>query len=149
MTIVARTFTVTAAPDKVLDHLRDFGNTEQWDPATRHATRLDAGPIAVGSSWHQQSRVLGVTAELTYTLTAAADDKVVFVGRSEAATVVATITVRPLEGGTEVTYHVELELHGVAKLVTPVMRIEFEKLGDATAARLTGILNRLGDRLAG
>lgn len=31
----------------------------------------------------------------------------------------------------------------VAKLATPVMKIEFEKLGNETAVRLTGILNRL------
>ena len=28
----------------------------------------------------------------------------------------------------------DLEMHGVAKLATPVMKIEFEKLGNETAA---------------
>nr|BFE75652.1 hypothetical protein GCM10020092_089530 [Actinoplanes digitatis] len=37
----------------------------------------------------------------------------------------------------------ELEMHGLAKLATPVMRMEFEKLGDETAASLTDALNRL------
>jgi carbon monoxide dehydrogenase subunit G len=143
MTIVARTFTVTAAPDTVLDYLRDFGNTEEWDPATQRTTRVDAGPIGVGSSWHNESKILGVTASLTYTLAAVESDKIVLIGRNEGATSIDTITVRPVAGGSEVTYHVDLEMHGLAKLATPVMRIEFEKLGNETAARLTDVLNRL------
>jgi len=65
------------------------------------------------------------------------------VGRNDGATSIDTITVRPVSGGSEVTYHVDLEVHGLAKLATPVMRIEFEKLGNETAARLTDVLNRL------
>jgi carbon monoxide dehydrogenase subunit G len=142
MTIVSRTFAVSAAPDTVLEYLQDFGNTEEWDPATQRTTRIDAGPIGVGSSWHSASKILGVTAELTYTLTAVESDKLVFLGRNEGATATGTITVRPVGGGSEVTYHVDLEVHGLAKLMTPVMRIEFEKLGNETAARLTDVLNR-------
>jgi carbon monoxide dehydrogenase subunit G len=143
MTIVTRTFAVSAAPGAVLAYLSDFGNTEEWDPATQSTTRVDGGPIVVGSSWRNRSKVLGVTAELTYTLTAVGGDTLVFIGRNEGATSIDTITVRSVAGGTEVTYHVELEMHGLAKLATPVMKIEFEKLGNETAARLTGILNRL------
>ena len=143
MTIVSRTFAVSAAPDKVLEYLQDFGNTEEWDPATQRTMRIDAGPIGVGSSWHNTSKILGVTAELTYTLTAVESDKLVFLGRNEGATAVDTITVRPVPGGSAVTLHADLEMHGLAKLMTPVMRIEFEKLGNETAARLTDVLNRL------
>ena len=143
MTIVARTFAVNAAPVTVLEYLRDFGNTQGWDPATQRTTRIDAGPIGVGSSWHHESKILGVTAALTYTLAAVESDKLVFVGRNEGATSIDTITVRPVAGGSEVTYLVDLEMHGLAKLATRVMRIEFEKLGDETAARLTDVLNRL------
>jgi carbon monoxide dehydrogenase subunit G len=143
MTIVSRTFAVSAAPDKVLEYLQDFGNSEQWDPATQRTTRIDAGPIGVGSSWHNASKILGVTAELTYTLTAVASDKLVFLGRNEGATATGTVTVRPVAGGSAVTYTVDLEMHGLAKLTTPVMKIELEKLGTETAARLTDVLNRL------
>ena len=41
------------------------------------------------------------------------------------------------------TYRADLEMHGLAKLATPVMRSEFEKLADETAARLTAALNDL------
>jgi carbon monoxide dehydrogenase subunit G len=141
--VVARTFTVSAAADAVLDYLMDFGTTEQWDPGTQETTRTDPGPIVVGTRWHNRSKILGVTTELTYTLCAVESDKIVFIGRNEGATSTGTITVRPVGGGSEVTYHMDLEMHGLAKLATPVMKIEFEKLGNETAARLTDVLNRL------
>ena len=141
--VVARTFTVSAAADAVLDYLIDFGTTEQWDPGTQETTRVDPGPIVVGTRWHNRSKILGVTTELTYTLCAVESDKIVFIGRNEGATSTGTITVRPVGGGSEVTYHMDLEMHGLAKLATPVMKIEFEKLGNETAARLTDALNRL------
>jgi carbon monoxide dehydrogenase subunit G len=143
MTIVSRTFAVAAAPGVVLEYLRDFGNTEQWDPATQRTTRVDAGPIGVGSSWHNVSKIRGVTTELTYTLAAVESNRVIFLGRNEGASTTGSITVRPVDGGSEVTYRVDLEMHGLAKLMTPVMRTEFEKLGDETAARLADVLNRL------
>jgi hypothetical protein len=144
--VVARTFTVSAPAPAVLDYLADFGHTGEWDPVTRRTTRNDAGPIVVGSSWHNESRVLGVSTALTYTLCEAASDKLVFIGRNEGATSTDTITVRPVEEGAELTYHVDLEMHGVAKLATPFMKIELEKLGSETVARLTEVLNRLASQ---
>jgi carbon monoxide dehydrogenase subunit G len=143
MITITRTFTVAVGVEAVLAYLKDFGNAGGGDAATRRTTRADDGPLTVGATWHHTSRILGVTTELTYTLQAVEGDRLVFVGRSEGATSTDTITVRPVAGGSEVTYHVDLEMHGLAKLATPVMRIEFEKLGDETAARLTDALNRL------
>lgn len=141
--VVARTVIVSAPADAVLDYLKDFGNAEQWDPAARRVTRTDAGPVAVGSRWHHEARVWGVRAELTYTLAAADAGRLVFAGHNESATSTGTVTVRPVDGGTEVTYRVDLEVHGLAKLATPMLRAEAEKLGDETAGRLTEVLNRL------
>ena len=146
MTVVVRSFVVSATPAAALGYLRDFGNTVEWDPGTRQTTRTGSGPIVVGTTWHNVSKVLGVTTELTYCLTEVTGDRLVFVGRNEGATSTDTITVRPApDDGTEVTYHVHLELHGLAKLATPVMKLEFEKLGNEVAARLTEVLNRLSE----
>jgi hypothetical protein len=138
--VVVRSFGVSAAAEAVLDYLRDFGHTEEWDPATRRSERIDSGPIAVGSAWRNESRVLGVTAELTYTLCRAEADRLVFIGRNEAATATGTFTVIPIPPGSQVTYHLDLEMHGVAKLATPVMKAEFEKLGTQSATRLAEVL---------
>jgi carbon monoxide dehydrogenase subunit G len=146
--VVERTFTVSASPESVLDYLKDFGHTEQWDPGTVSTTRTGDGPIGVGTTWHNRSRVLGVSAELTYTLCEVEPGRLVFQGRNEGATATDTIVLRPAGAGTEITYHLDLEMHGLAKLATPVMRIEFERLGDQTAERLTGVLDRLAASLS-
>jgi carbon monoxide dehydrogenase subunit G len=143
MITISRTFTVAAPADAVLAYLKDFGNTNEWDPATQKTVRTGNGPLHVGATWHNTSKVLGVTTEMTYTLQAVESDRLVFAGRNEGATSTDTITVRPAAGGSEVSYHLELEMHGLAKLATPVMKFEFEKLGTETAARLTDVLNRL------
>jgi carbon monoxide dehydrogenase subunit G len=143
MITISRTFTVSAPAQAVLAYLKDFGNTNEWDRATVRTVRTDSGPLGVGATWHTTSKVLGVQSELTYTLQAVDSDRLVFVGHNEGATSTDTITVRPVADGTEVTYRLELELHGLAKLATPVMRTEVEKLGTETAARLTAVLNGL------
>jgi carbon monoxide dehydrogenase subunit G len=143
MIVVERTFTVAATPAAALGYLADFANTQEWDRAAQHTVRNDAGPLAPGANWRQVCRIFGVTAELTYTLIEVAAGRLVFHGRNEGATCTDTVTVRPAAGGAEVTYRVELEMHGLAKLATPVMKIEFEKLGNEVAARLTEVLNQL------
>ncbi|UQU63426.1 SRPBCC family protein [Couchioplanes caeruleus] len=143
MITVSRTFTVAAPVPAVLAYLRDLGNSADWDPAGRRTTRVDAGPVAVGASWRGESRILGVRAELTYTLVEAAGDRLVFAGHSEGAGSTETITVRPAPAGAEVTYRVDLEVHGLAKLAAPVLRLELEKLGTGSAGRLTAVLNGL------
>jgi carbon monoxide dehydrogenase subunit G len=140
MVHVVRTFTVERPVDVVVTYLADFGNAAQWDPGTVECTRADDGPVAVGSTWNNTSKVLGLTAHLTYRLDRLDPGHVVFVGENTKGTATSTddITVRPgAEGGTsEVTYDATIVFHGLAKVAEPVMRLEFEKLGNQTA---TGI----------
>lgn len=143
MIVVERTFTVTAVPAVVLDYLKDFAHTQDWDPATRHARRTGAGPLVPGATWLAATRILGITAELTWTLIAAEPHRLIFGGRNEGATRTDTIRLRPVAGGTEVAYRVDLEMHGLAKLAGPAIRFQFEKLGTQGAAGLAEVLNRL------
>ncbi|WP_249997571.1 SRPBCC family protein [Actinoplanes sp. M2I2] len=143
MIVVERTLAVRVDAGVALGYLSDFGNTAVWDPAVRRTTRDDTGPIAPGARWQQTCRLLGVTTEMTYTLVEAAPGRLVFHGRNEGATCVDTVAVRPAGTGSEVTYRVELEVHGLVKLATPVLKMEFEKLGTAGATALTEALDEL------
>jgi carbon monoxide dehydrogenase subunit G len=143
MTTVSRTFTVTPEPSTVLDYLTDFAHAEQWDPGTETCTRNDAGPVEVGSNWHNVSKIAGATTELTYTLEKRTADALVFVGRNDTATSTDTISVSADGAGSRITYEADLEMHGVAKLATPAMKLLFEKLGNDTEKQMTEVLNRL------
>ena len=143
MPSVSRTFAVTPPPATVIDYLKDFSNAEQWDPGTQTCTRQDAGPVHEGSTWHNVSKIVGVEAELTYTLESLKPDQLVFVGKNESSTSTDTISVEAHDGGSVITYHADLEMHGVAKLLSPAMKLVFEKLANDTEKQMTEVLNKL------
>jgi carbon monoxide dehydrogenase subunit G len=140
---VERSFTVDPAPEVILAYLEDFGHAEQWDPGTKQCVRTDSGPVGIGSTWVNTSKFAGMTTELTYTLMASQSDRLVFVGRNSTATSTDTITVTPTTSGSSITYHAALDMHGLAKLATPAIKLAFEKLGNDTARQLTEVLNSL------
>lgn len=147
MTTVSRTFDVRPGPATVLDYLKDFGHAEEWDPGTVSCTRNDSGPIQVGSSWHNVSKIAGISTELTYTLEKLTDDTLVIVGRNETATSTDTMTVVPNPDGegSRVTYEAVIEMSGAAKLAEPAVKLVFEKIGSDTEDDMTAVLNRLAD----
>jgi len=140
---VFRTFTVKPTPDVVVDYLADFTHAEEWDPGTESCTRLDSGPIQVGSRFHNESKIAGVSTELVYELVTLDADKVVLRGENDSATSTDTITVTPKDGGSEITYEAVIEAKGVGKLAEPLMKLVFERIGSETEEKMTEVLDRL------
>lgn len=143
MVNVSRTFTVQPAPAVVIDYLKDFGNAEEWDPGTQRCRRLDSGPIAIGSRWHNESKIMGISTELTYELTQLSEDTVQFTGSNEKSTTTDTLTIRPHGDGSEITYDAVIEIEGAFKLAEPVTKLVFERIGSETEEDMQQILNRL------
>mgnify|MGYP000288845740 FL=1 len=143
MPTVSRTFTVKPTPDVVVDYLADFTHAEEWDPGTESCTRLDSGPIQVGSRFHNESKIAGVSTELVYELVTLDADKVVLRGENDSATSTDTITVTPQDGGSEITYEAVIEAKGVGKLAEPLMKLVFERIGSETEEKMTEVLDRL------
>ena len=143
MTTVSRTFTVEPAPDVVVSYLADFSHTEQWDPGTERCTRNDSGPVRVGSSWHNTSKIAGISTDLTYTLDQLSESRIVLIGRNDTATSTEIIEVTPSGTGSSITYTNELEFNGAAKLAAPLGKVIFEKLGNDTEKQMAGVLNNL------
>lgn len=142
---VERTFTVASSPEGVVEYLRDFSRTEQWDPGTVSSTRLDGGPVAVGSRWRNVSTFLGRRTELVYELTRDDPDGLRFVGRNDTATTVDDISIMPgaAPGTTRIGYHAHLEFNGLAKLGAPVAKLAMEKLGNDTEKNLIRVLGNV------
>lgn len=143
MTHISRTFIVAPSPRVVLEYLKDFSNAEEWDPGTEKCTRLDSGPVAVGSTWHNTSKIAGVSTELEYELKELTDSKVVFAGSNDTAKTTDTITVLPASAGSEITYDAVIEMSGAAKLATPIVKLVFEKIGSNTEDDMVAVLNKL------
>jgi carbon monoxide dehydrogenase subunit G len=138
---VSRTFQVTPPPAAVIAYLKDFSHAQEWDPGTQTCTRNGAGPVQVGTTWHNVSKIAGVKAELDYELTELTDERIVLVGTNRSATSTDTITVHASGGGSEITYRAELAMHGAAALIAPVMKLLFEKLAGDTEKQLSEVLN--------
>ena len=143
MSTVSRSFEVNPPPEVVVPYLADFAHAEQWDPGTVRCVRNEEGPVAVGSSWHNTSKIVGISTELTYTLEQLSDERIVLVGRNDTATSTETIDISPAGTGSRVTYTNELHFNGAARLVTPLARLIFEKLGNDTERGLVKTLNGL------
>ncbi|MGZ5378274.1 MAG: SRPBCC family protein [Mycobacterium sp.] len=143
MPTVSRTFSVSPMPHQVIDYLKDFGNAVEWDPGTQQCTRIDSGPIGEGASWRNISKILGVTAELTYTLDSLGASNLVLVGKNKSSTSTEKIYVDAADAGSVITYRNELEMHGLIALFNPALKLYFEKLANDTEKQLTSVLNRL------
>nr|WP_222132159.1 SRPBCC family protein [Pseudonocardia sp. C8] len=137
--------TVSAPAESVLGYLADFGHSEIWDPGTRSCTRSDdGGPIEVGSTWHNVSVFHGRESELTYTLVDRTGSRLLFVGENSTVTATDDFVVEPLEdGGSTVTYRADLRFKGLLKLAAPLLRREFERVGDEVERTLPPVLDRL------
>jgi carbon monoxide dehydrogenase subunit G len=139
---VSRIFPVARTQSDVVAYLSDFTNATQWDPGTIRCTRVDAGPIRVGSTWKNVSKVLGRETQLDYELVTLEPDRVVLRGTNKTATSTDDIRVAADGDGSLVTYHAHVVFNGAAKLAEPLMQRVFEKLGDET---VHGITNALQD----
>ena len=144
MPSVTRTFQVSAPPSSVVPYLADFSHAEEWDPGTERCVREGNGPVEVGASWHNESKIAGISTELTYTLEELTDSRIVLVGRNDTATSTETIDVLPSDDGSEITYENEIEFKGAAKLAAPAAKLVFEKVGNDTVKQMTEVLNSLG-----
>lgn len=144
MVEVTRTFTVRRAPGAVLDYLADYCHTTEWGPGTVSCERVDDGPVRIGATWRTVSTVLGREIELTHELTVRDPDRLVFVGRGDTATTTDDISVHGGTDGTStITYHAALELHGLAKLATPLSKVAFEKHGSDAESGLLRLFGPL------
>ncbi len=147
MVHVQRTFTVDPPIDLVVDYLKDFAHAEAWDPGTERCERdgSAADPVVVGTKWHNVSKVRGKETELSYRLDRLEAARLTFVGTNKTATSTDDITFQQSGTGTSITYDSNIVFHGLAKLADPIMRREFERLGDETVQQMTSVLNRLPD----
>ena len=143
MVTVSRTFSVDVSPEIVIPYLADFAHAEQWDPGTVRCVRNGDGPVTVGSSWQNTSKIVGISTELTYTLEQLTDERIVLVGRNDTATSTETIDVAGRGTGSSITYTNDLQFNGAARLVAPLAKVVFEKLGNDTEKQLVETLNAL------
>ncbi|MFJ7954671.1 SRPBCC family protein [Streptomyces sp. NPDC096319] len=133
---VERILVVGLPLPELVAYLEDFGHAEEWDPGTVSCVRLDDGPVRAGARWRNTSVFRGRTTDLEYRLDVREPARLRFVGENRTVTAVDDLRFTADGNGTRLTYRASLTFHGVAKLATPFLRGEFERLADGVATRL-------------
>jgi hypothetical protein len=129
--------------DAVFGYLSDFTTTTEWDPGTLTTVRRH-GDGGVGTTYLNTSTFLGRKTQLTYVVQELVDQKLIQL-RGENKTVIAvdTMTFRGVDAGTEVTYTAEFTFKGPSRLLAPLLRPAFERLGKQAQSGMRAALDQL------
>ena len=138
-----RTVSVDIPVRRAFDYLADFTATTEWDPGTVSTVRC-TGDGGVGTTYRNTSRFLGRETSLIYVVEDLVTDELVRL-RGENTTVISvdTMSFRQCGSRTEVTYTAEFTVKGASRLLAPLLKPAFTRLGDHAEARLRSALLRL------
>lgn len=142
MAKVQRTIEVPVTPERAFDYVADFSTTAEWDPGIAAASRLDDGPVGLGSRFAVTAAFGDRALPLVYEITEyERPTRVVIIGTGGVFRGVDEIKFAPSPGGTRIDYTADLSLTGFAKLVQPFMGKRFQELGDKAMAGLQAVLS--------
>ena len=135
-------FTGPAA--RAFEYLADFTTVAEWDPGIVESTRLDGGPLGVGSRFRVVSQSGSRRIPFVYEVVAYDPPRsITLVGDSRRLHSVDEITVRQGDGGSTVCYDADLTLRGPLRFLSPLLGLPFRKIGDRAAAGMRDALDRL------
>ena len=116
--VVDRPLRVVAA------YVLDFTTSARWDPRTSSCSRIDEGPVRIGSRYDSVQRVAGRTGTMRYEVTDYAPmRRIELVGRSSKLHTRETIALRQITpDSTRVSYGVTVDLLGPTKMLGALLQ---------------------------
>ncbi len=140
---VQKTVVVDKPLDAVFGYLSDFSTTTEWDPGTV-VTVTHHGDGGVGTTYLNTSRFLGRETQLTYIVRDfIPGQRIQLRGENKTVVAVDTISFRRVDAATEVTYTAEFTFKGPSRLLAPLLRGAFERLGTEAQIGMRKALERL------
>ena len=138
-----KTVIVDKPLDAVFGYLSDFTTTTEWDPGTV-VTVNHHGDGGVGTTYLNTSTFLGRKTQLTYIVREFIPGKRIRLrGENKTLIAVDTMTFRSGDAGTEVIYTAEFTFKAPSRLLAPLLRPAFERLGKQAQAGMRKALNQL------
>ena len=137
---------VPRSQEEAFDYLARFSSAAEWDPGVASAKDVTPDPGGLGSRFDLVAVFLGRKVPLTYEIVEySRPDKVALLAETGTARSLDTITFRAApDGATFVKYDAVLDFKGAAKLLSPLLAVVFNRIGDAAAAGLAKALPRSG-----
>ena len=109
--------------------LADFSNAPIWDPGTATSTRLDAGPLRVGSEFALGVRMAGSVRPMTYRIVRLEPNRqVVLSGIGSGVAATDTMTFEATPAGSRIDYAADIRLLGWRRLLEPFVGGAFAKI---------------------
>jgi len=140
---IERTVRVELPLRRAFDYLADFTTTTDWDPGTIVTIRC-AGDGGVGTTYRNTSRFLGRETLLTYVVEElVSEERIRLRGENDTVVSVDTMTFRRTGSLTEVTYTAEFAFKGVSRLLAPLLKPAFVRLGNEAEGGLRLALTQL------
>jgi hypothetical protein len=129
------------------DYLANFTSVAEWDPGVTAATRLDDGPLAVGSRFRVVVKTGPRATPLVYKVRELEPGRRIrLVAESSTLRSDDVITVTPAgDGSATVVYEADLQLRGVAVVASPLLGLVFDRIGDRAAEGLRRALEELAN----
>jgi hypothetical protein len=137
MARIVTTVTTDWPAAQAFAYLSDFSHAAEWDPGTVEASRLDVGPVRVGSEFDLVVVAGGRRLRLRYRITDLAPGRVTFLARTATLVSEDTVTVVERDGATEVTYDAGLRFRGLLRVADPLLAPTFRHLVDEGIEGLT------------
>ena len=138
-----KTVVIDKPRDAVFHYLSDFTTTTEWDPGTV-VTVNHHGDGRAGTTYLNTSTFLGRKTQLTYVVREfLPDERIRLRGENKTVIAVDTLTFRSVDTGTEVTYTAEFTFKASARLLAPLLRPAFERLGTKAQAGMRTALHQL------
>jgi hypothetical protein len=129
---------------EVWSYLADLRSAGQWDPSVDEVRLVSGTPRTVGAGYELAVSFLGGRVVLPY-VTAAVNPPVgvVFTAETGSISVRDEATIRPdATGGSSVTWDAELRLKGVRRLLEPLLRVAFNRVGARAENGLRDLLGQ-------
>ena len=124
------TVTVKRPVNEVFDYLTDFSNHEQIFSANIESKQVSEGPVGIGTKMTCVSKFMGKRMEEHFIVTSFSKNEYIAKKSLPGSSLPTsdTMTVRAVDGGTEITIEVLAEPKGFLKLAAPLIRAQADKI---------------------
>lgn len=137
------TVTSPHAAAEIWSYLADLRSIAEWDPSVEEIQLVSGDPGTVGARYQLEVRFLRSRISLPYvTVAVESPTRVVFTAETESLTVRDEARILShADGGSSVVWDAELRLKGARRLLDPLLRLGFSRLGSRAARGLAERLN--------
>jgi hypothetical protein len=122
-------------------YMADVNHFVLWDPGVKRVRRVAGDGAGVGSAYDLTVQAGGTTVMRYEVKQYEPPHRLLLVARTAFLTSVDEIRVEASGSGSIVTYDAELTLNGPLRLLDPLLRVAFRRIGDRAAAGLQRVLS--------